>query len=107
MQVVHFDLTFSGAPQDLVTALPLTPATDVPFKQITFMIDKAAANDAFIGERGAALSTTVYGVRLDPTDTIGLAAYTVGPFATGSVKLGDFAVLGTATQILHILGIAY
>lgn len=106
MQIVTFDLTLTGATQNLETTTVPTAVLDIPFKQVTLQLDKAASNDCFIGARGATLTTTSYGHRLDPTDTGDLGNFTLGPFSQGGVKLGDISVQGTAGEILHIFGIA-
>lgn len=99
----HYTVTLAAAAQSVATALGLTASTDIPFRTLTFQAGKANTNDAFVG--GSGVTTTDYGIRLDPGDTA--PPVVVGAYDTGGLKLSDVYVIGTADEKVHILGVPF
>ena len=99
----HYTVTLTAAAQAVATALGLTAAQDLPFRTLMVQADKANANDAFIG--GAAVTTSDYGIRLDPGDTA--PAIAIGAYDSGPLKLSKVFVIGTAGEKIHLLGIPF
>ena len=109
-----YQLTLSGAAQRLSNAYglgampsPVTvafAAADLPLRQITLQALTAVAAIIYVGD-SSAVSATVHGFRIDPTDT--QQPIVLGPFESGPIKLSDFWVLGTANDVLVIGAIPY
>lgn len=107
MAARHYTLTLNGAAQRLSTVLGNTEVggpQDEAFRMISFQAGKANTNDIFIGATSS-VSSSDYGVRLDPTDT--QPNDILGHFDTGPYKLSDFYVIGTNAEKLHILAIPF
>jgi len=79
----------------------LDPKTDVPYRQLILQAEAAAA---FIGSDPATLSTTVYGNKIDNTNTG--SGLILGPFNQGPLRLSDLYALGSGST-LHITGVPY
>lgn len=107
MAVKHYTLTLTGAVQRLSTVLTdPTPGgkDDLPCRLISFQPGKANNADVFVGGSDQ-VSSSDYGVRLDPTDT--QPCTVLGHFDMGPYKLSNFYVIGTAAEKLHILTVPY
>jgi|OpeIllAssembly_1097287.scaffolds.fasta_scaffold128951_2 hypothetical protein len=94
----HYEVTLTAAAQNVATALGLTAATDIPFRQLFFQTFTA---DAYLG--GSTVSTSSFGMKLLAT---GSPITTVGGFDCGPLKLSDFYAVGN-TAVVHILGIPF
>lgn len=70
---------------------------------IALQPDKGNSNDVYVG--AATLTSSDYGVRLDPGDTA--PPVVLGHFDTGPYKLSEFYVLGTNNEKLHVLAIPF
>lgn len=107
-----YQLTLAATPKQLseVFGVGSDPATNaftlanIPFRQLTFQLLTSATGSAFIGE-SSAMTTSVYGFRVDPADTA--PPILLGPFDSGPMKLSDFWALGSAGEVLLISGITY
>jgi hypothetical protein len=99
----HYTVTLTAAAQSVAAALGLTATTDRPFRSLTFQPGKANTNDAFIG--GAGVTVANYGLRLDPADTA--PALVLGGYDSGGLKLSNVYLIGTAGEIVHILGVPF
>ena len=107
MGLRHYVLTLSGAAQQLSSVLPVTQrggAQDEALRFLTLQPGKANTNDVFVGATSA-VSSSVYGMRLDPTDT--QAPTELGTHDAGPIKLSDVWVIGTADEKLHVLAIPF
>jgi hypothetical protein len=111
MAFVTYQLTLNGAAQRLSNvyggaanaAIP-SPVTDIPYRTVTFQGLKANTNDIFVGNTSS-VSSTVHGFRIDPTDT--QAPIVLGSYDSGPLKLSDFWVLGTSTEVLVVSGVPF
>lgn len=100
--VFHKVLTLSGAAQQLAAALDLP---GVRVRSISLQAGAANANPVFLG--GPEVSATVYGVRLPtPVTNIPAAPYMLED-ADESTTLENWYVIGTSTEKLHVLVVAY
>ena len=52
-------------------------------------------------------SLTLTGVALDPTQATAQDRVSLGPFEAGPIKLSEIWVLGTNTEILHVLTVPF
>ena len=119
----HYSLTLTGAAQQLSDALPVTeanPATPgVPasgadrasrkfnsWDLVTLQGDAACAA-IFLGGDNT-VTNALYGIRL-PASSGGVAPppLFLGPFTVGKIKFENFWVIGTASDVLHILAIEW
>ena len=99
-----YTLTLSGSAQRLSAVLPnLEDVNDKFLQTLSLQPAGANANPVYVG--ASAVSATEYGVRLEA----GTAGVPPAPWlasdafkATG-LKLSDVYVIGTNTQVLHIL----
>lgn len=109
MAAKDYTLTLTGVAQRLSTVLannaPGGPE-DFACRQIIFSSDPANANAIYVGTTSA-VSSTVHGFSLDPTQATAKDRESVGPFEAGPVKLSDFWVVGTNTQLLHVMLIPF
>ena len=103
----HYVLTLNGAAQRLTTALGI--AEDVAVSAIWFQPNAANNGIIYIGTTSS-VSSSSYGVRLEiPVSTIPSAPFNPGEFTrlpnrfTSPLRLGDFWVLGTSSDKLHLL----
>ncbi len=111
MAAVSFVLTLSGVAQRLSDvyltagqALGSVDASkDIPYRTLVLQAPKAGA-DVYVGT-DALVSSTVFGVRLDPTAAA--QPIILGGFDMGPMKLSDFWVTGTSTQKMTVLGIPF
>lgn len=109
--VRSYALTLTGAIQRLSDvygdgAGVINAVNDIPYRTLVLQGAKAGA-DVFVGGDNLALtlSSTKFGVRLDPTAAappVVLGGYDMGP-----LKLSDIYVLGTNTQIMTVLGVPF
>lgn len=112
MAATSYSLTLSGGIQRLSDAFGtqppgvIDPALDIPYRTIVLQGPKAGA-DVFVGGMNQALtlSSSKFGVRLDPTASV--PPVVIGGYDTGPIKLSDFYVLGTSTQVVTVLGIPF
>jgi hypothetical protein len=108
--VIDLTLTLTGNVQRLSEALadprPGGPG-DVPFRSLHLQPDGANANAIFLGA-SAALTTSVYGVRL-PASASGVpsAPYVFEFSSEGPLKLSHLYVRGTSGEKLHIFGVPF
>jgi hypothetical protein len=99
--MVDYTVTLTAAAQSIKDALGLTEAQNIPFAGMTVQADKANSNDAFIG--GAAVSTTAYGMRIDPGDTAPPIPLPSGE-GVATIKPSTVYCIGTAGEKLHFYG---
>lgn len=112
--IQHFNLTLTGAPQNLLTAA--TPATGTsvaaqtanrPLRAIHLQAAGANSGAIFVGD-DAQVSSTDYGVRIPvPATSVPAAPFSFGDFESGPLKLQDVWVIGTGDDVLHILTVPY
>jgi len=108
----HYVLTLNGAAQQLSSALG--GDEDRQLSAVWLSPRGSNANLIFIGG-SATLTSTNYGVRLEiPVSSVPQAPFNPGEFAGGSlerfrspIKMGNFWVLGTNGEFLHILAVDY
>lgn len=103
-----YRLVLTGVAQNLSDAFGdgvgvVNAAHDIPLRQIVLQSQKAGA-DVFLGQDNT-VTGTVFGVRLSPTESV--PPFTLGPYDTGPMKLSDFWVFGTNTQVLTVLVVPY
>lgn len=96
----HISLNLTGAAQQLIANI--TAAQNIPIREITFQADGANGGAIFVGD--ADVSTTDYGFRIPaaaagvPSPPIILGGYS----SSGPMKLGDFWVVGSLNEDLHV-----
>ena len=105
----HYVLTLTGSAQRLSAALPdaiVNGPHDLPCRAISLQPFGANAAASYLGayDSGAAVSATLYGVRLEA----GAAGVPPAPFILGEfdglpMKLSEFAVIGANTEKLAVL----
>lgn len=113
MAFQHFNITLTGAAQNVlqtITGVALTDrvsgtgaAQDPALRMVSFQLDGAATGPCFIGG-SSAVSSTSWGWRI-PAPVAGLPAAPLisGEYAgSGPLRLSDFWVIGTATNVLHV-----
>lgn len=100
MAYQHLTVTLTGAAQQLIANI--TATQNIPIREITFQEDGSNGNAVFIG--GATVTTADYGIRIPvPVTNVPAAPVKLGPYAwSGPMKLGDFWIIGTAGQKLHV-----
>jgi hypothetical protein len=106
--VQGFALTLTGLAQRLSDVygdgVGVVNAThDIPYRTLVLQGAKGGA-DVFVGG-SSTVSSTAYGVRLDPTAST--TPLVLGGYDTGPMKLSDFWVIGTSSQLMSVLGIPY
>jgi hypothetical protein len=101
MAYTHSTITLTGAAQQLIANI--TPAQNIPIREISFQEDGSNGAAVFIGS-SSGVTTADYGIRIPvPVTNVPAAPVRLGPYATsGPIKLGDFWVIGTAAQKLHV-----
>lgn len=107
MSARDYTLTLTGVAQRLSSVLTNTERggpQDEAYRIIMLQPDKANTNDVFVGA-SSSVSSSVYGIRLDATDT--LPPVELGHYDTGPIKLSDLWVFGTNNEKLHIFGIPF
>lgn len=108
MGLRHYTVTLTATATPVLTLVDPTlargGARDEAFRFISVQAGKANNSDAFVG--GPTLTTTDYGVRLDPGDTAPPLDL-VGHYDAGPVKLSDIYVVGAAGEKLHFLCIPF
>jgi hypothetical protein len=107
MSARDYTLTLTGVAQCLKDVLGNTERggpQDEAFRMLALQPDKANTNDIYVGA-SSAVTSSLYGIRLDPTDT--QPTDILGHFDTGPYKLSDFWVIGTNAEKLHIFGIPF
>ena len=116
MSFRHYNLTLDGAIQRLSTVLAndeVGGPDDEALRIVSLQPDGANAGAVFVG--GApkvgtvvALSSSDHGVRLEPGATgVPPAPFLIGEFETGPLRLSDIYVIGTDTEVLHILVLGF
>lgn len=100
----HFDLTLTGAAQQLSDLLP---AGRMPsLRALILQADPANAGPVYLGD--ASVSSSSYAVRIPiPVAGIPAAPFILGEFESGPMKLQNFWVLGDVDEVLHVSYIAY
>lgn len=109
VRVEQLGLLLTGVAQQLSTALSANGLAigDVPIRELLIQLRSTNANPVYVGT-GSGVSATAYGVRL-PAPVAGLPSgpFLIGEFNDGTVQLGDFWVIGTDTENLHLLVVRY
>jgi hypothetical protein len=100
--MVHYTVTVSAAAQSIAQALGLTAAQDIPLAEVQVQAGKANTADTFIG--GAGVTTTDYGIRVDPGDTAPPIPLLQG-CGIATVKPSTVYFIGTAGHLLHFSGV--
>jgi hypothetical protein len=101
-------LTLTGVPQRLSDVYGdgvsvVNAVHDIPYSSLVFQGAATGAN-VYIGMANT-VSSTNYGLRLDPTTSV--PPITIGGYQSGPMKLSDFWVLGTSSQIMSVAGIPF
>lgn len=95
----HHVLTLDGNAQCLDT---VSGALGASIRTISLQPDGANGNPVYVGSAG--VTSSVFGVRLEAGATgVPPAPFVLGEFPTGWLKLSDLYVIGTDTQVLHLL----
>lgn len=101
-RIRNYNLTLNGGVQNLATALSV--ADDPPLRTITLQADDQNANEIMVGDVNLDSGNDIWGWWIPvPTATVPAAPLFLGEHDTTAIKLSDFYVEGTATQILHIM----
>lgn len=106
--VRHFVITIPtpAASLDLDAEGVIADKRDLTISFGTFLFQAGKANtaDAFVGaKKDGPVDSSDYGFRLDPGDTAPPIVVRRGQGA--ALRLGDFAVNGTAGEKVHVLGV--
>ena len=113
--IKQYVVVLDGTPQNLLTAaagasVPSVAGATVDLACRAIWLSPRGTNNnpIYLGD-SALLSNTNYGIRLEAGDINNLppAPFTAGEFNAGPLKLSDFWVLGTATEILHVLMVPF
>lgn len=105
--VTHFTVTLNGSAQAL-SSFTTVPASVALLKQIIFHADTANTHVVYVGGRGAdgvspTLTSSNFGFRLEvPVATVPPAPTFVEAINT---SLGDWQMLGTAGEKVHVTAI--
>lgn len=106
---VAYTLTLTGSAQRLSDVLPnLDPNTDKYLRLLWLQPDSGNGDPIYVGGSGS-VSTDAYGFRLEAASTgIPPAPFSLGELLdpTG-VRLSDLHVIGTDTEVLHLLAVYY
>lgn len=109
MAARDFTLTLTGSAQRLSTLLSnaeVGGSLDESYVQLILAADPANAAAIFVGA-SSAVSSTLYGFALDPTQATAKDRESIGPFIDGKVRLSDIWVIGTNNEKLHVFGVPY
>lgn len=109
MSAVDYSLTLNGSAQQLSSVLAVSQrggSQDEAFRQIILAADPANTAAVYIGT-SSAVTSSVFGFALDPTQATARDRESIGPFEAGPVKLSDLWAIGTNNEKLHIFGIPY
>jgi hypothetical protein len=108
--VKHYALTLSGSAQSLAAVLPTYVAgqqagpNELSWSWMALQTAAANTHVVYVGGQGTVLSSSAYGFRIEaPTSTVPPAPSIVELGGGGSIRLSEWQVLGTDTEILHIL----
>lgn len=96
-----------AAATQVSSALPAAEraaGVSLPCQMISFQALKAVAADIFIGDTSA-VSSTAHAIRVDPADTA--PPIVLAGTDSGSIKLGDFWITGTAGDVLLVGYVTY
>ena len=108
MALRDFSLTLNGAVQQLSSVLATTErggAQDEAYSQLILQADPANTAAVYVGA-SSAMSSSVYGFALDPTQA-SAPPLVLGGFHRGPIKLSEIWVIGTNNEKLHILGVPF
>ena len=111
MSFRHYNLTLDGTIQRLSSVLANTEVggpDDEALRVFMLQMQGDSANPLFVG--GApkvgtviTLTSTDHGFRLESGNAgVPSAPFLLGEFEAGTIRLSDFYVLGTDTEVLHI-----
>ncbi len=108
-QFRQYNLTLDGTAQALSVALPgiEDPSIEnIGFRQIKLQADDGNSNPIFIGD--SEVTAAVHGLFIPlPPANVPAPPENFGDFGAGSLKLSEIFALGTAGEILNIIGITY
>lgn len=113
--IQHFNLTLTGAVQNLLTAATAATGTSVaaqtanrPLRTLHLQAGVGNAGVIYVGDDDQ-VSSSDYGVSIPiPVTSIPAAPFTVGDYSgEGPLKLQDFFVKGTANDVLHVLTVPF
>jgi hypothetical protein len=105
MSFKQYVVTLSGSAERLSTALSLTSPTP-GLRHISLQPGAAGTNPIYVGD--ANVSASNYAVRLAaPSGSVPPAPYIIEGYESGPIRLSDFYVIGTATEVLHIGVVEY
>ncbi len=111
MSFRHYNLTLDGTIQQLSDALANRSRAgpdDVTLRVVTLQMQGNSADPLFVGgpPRGGGavtVTSTNHAFRLEPGAAgVPAAPFLLGEFESGPIRLSDFHVLGTDTEVLHI-----
>lgn len=100
----HYTITLTGSAQQLNQACLGSASVDIPVMMLELQPDGANANEIYVGGSDA-VSSSSYGTRLEAADT----SIPPAPWRATSdglnafLTLGDFWVIGTSSQKLHVM----
>lgn len=112
MALRHYNLTLTGVAQRLSDVLTPVVAqageqADVALRVITLQMDDGSTNPLFVASDNG-VSATDYAFRLEGgAGGVPPAPFILGEFEQGPIRLSDFYVVGTATEVLHIGTVPY
>lgn len=109
MAARDYTLTLTGVAQRLSSVLANTTpggTNDEACRQIVLAADPGNAAAVFVGA-SAAVSSSLFGFSLDPTQATAQDRQSLGPFPDGPVKLSEIWVIGSSNEKLHVFAVPY
>lgn len=102
----HYDITLTGDAQHL--GVGLTEAEDLPFRELLLQPQGDNANPIYVGGDDG-VTTSSYGARIEAGDgsDVPPVPLKLGPYEGGPLKLSRVWVIGTADEVLHVLGVPF
>ena len=103
----QYNLTLDGTAQPLSDALPTQLIRDNPaFREVFLQADDGASAAMFIGD--ADVTAAVHGIRIAaPAAGVPDRPIALGPYTSGAIHLNEIYVIGTADDILNIVGVEW
>lgn len=104
----HYALTLTGAAQRLSSVLsPDDQANRRAFRELALQALGSNSNPIYVGG-SSSVSATDYGFRINvPTGGVPDSPERLGAYDTGPLRLEDLWVIGTGSEVLHVLGVEF
>lgn len=100
----HYSLTVTTSPQNLDTVL--SGARDAPLRTITLEANSANTSRVFVGGRNTTVASTSYAFSIPiPVSSVPAAPLILESSAGKALYLGQFAVIGAATNDILRIGV--